>query len=715
MADSEESGIIENISSHKNKMADITDSQLPVSEETILEGQNGGQMDVVIQDGGYAACATNDLDLTNDNLPQGGASEGQGHDLQSEGQGQEEGEDDTSLEVNFGGGDSCRVSDVSSLSFQNIILDDTDNDILDSENIEVPSSRRDSAESSDSMPSDFPPDFPPGSTDPQSFSGALQHEIMKQSSRGERGESDLDRTLTEEDLIHGEYEPETSTIKRKGKGASVEPPDGVPGNISSCPAAGEYGIGSGATEHAQTQNETHGGGSSHLNEKKDFTGGRSSSPKSSASNALNSVPNNAPISREFNDDIDTSSRNRPPHQREVTTSHMINRPGSLSTTGNGASGPSVCQAADHSPTLSSPSSSSTVTQSRADSVPREIRDNTPQSSQPQIKKRNSLEVRNNIPNVNQVKSYDMDALGELNKFSPNVGAVPKMKKKSPGLARRLNDSDQSEGRDSRETSSSEKEVDPLADLDNSVISAQKMFEQQLKQQLRTGGHPSAGVLAALNKSLTSDPRDPGVTRHQERPASWAGQGHPGGQGYSSRSQQQREPRARSLPKATTPTAGPMDGYPLTLPQDGGDGSTSKEIENEYDYVKYARIQSGDSYVGMRLAYSTSDDSLKVRNANAAASQSGPHPGGPHPGPMGHSSSGEEEVYFGGSSRETSPEKKIFHYSQMQGQLKQFQSSHQGAVQGYTAGYTPSYTPAYTSSGSNSTSSGSQTLVSYIFD
>ncbi len=40
-------------------------------------------------------------------------------------------DDDVSLEVNLGGDDSCRASDVSSLSFQNVVLDDTD-DIPDS-------------------------------------------------------------------------------------------------------------------------------------------------------------------------------------------------------------------------------------------------------------------------------------------------------------------------------------------------------------------------------------------------------------------------------------------------------------------------------------------------------------------------------------------------------------------------------------------------------
>ena len=52
-------------------------------------------------------------------------------------------------------------------------------------------------------------------------------------------------------------------------------------------------------------------------------------------------------------------------------------------------------------------------------------------------------------------------------------------------------------------------------------------------------------------------------------------------------------------------------------------------------MKYARIQSGDSYVGMRLAYSTSNDSLNARNKGLLNSS--------------------DEQYLG-SSREASPEK-----------------------------------------------------------
>jgi hypothetical protein len=68
-----------------------------------------------------------------------------------------------------------------------------------------------------------------------------------------------------------------------------------------------------------------------------------------------------------------------------------------------------------------------------------------------IQKRNSLEIRNNIPVVGEVKSYNKD-LDNLIKYN-SQGAKPKIKKKSPGVACRIGDS----GSD-RDGSSSEKDI-----------------------------------------------------------------------------------------------------------------------------------------------------------------------------------------------------------------------------------------------------------------
>ena len=507
--------------------------------EPYMDGKHASKLEQ-IKDGydpNFGAGATKDLDLdqVNDNL--------QG----------DEGDDDVSLEVNFGGGDSCRASDVSSLSFQNVVLDETDNDIPDSVEIEVPSSLRDSGDSSDSLPNDFPTD-----SDSQAFSGALEEEIKRQSCQRE---SDLDKTLTDEEILNDEYHRETSTIKRKSKsrGASVDSNEerrlneynaDATDSMSTC--SDETGNSKpGTSEQAQCRKDgMHSDGA--LN--KDKVIGSDSGHLATVSNKQLDIG--------CNNDINIGESNRRTNSSNVVgdgggkhvEDYNIDRTASINNTTSGlkSSAPSIDQ-----------------------SFP------TSQTQHMSVKKRNSLEVRNNIPNVNEIKNYDYDSdsIGELNRFTSGQGAVPKMKKKSPGLARRMNESASERDRD---TSSSEKEVDPLADLDNSVISAQKMFEQQLQVQLRTGGTPSAGVLAALNKSL---------------------------------------------PQATTPTAAPLDSYFLR------ESSPGKDVENEYDYVKYARIQSGDSYVGMRLAYSTSNDSLNVRNKALL----------------------KEEQYLG-SSREGSPEK-----------------------------------------------------------
>ncbi|XP_050400157.1 serine/threonine-protein kinase pakD isoform X5 [Patella vulgata] len=150
-----------------------------------------------------------------------------------------------------------------------------------------------------------------------------------------------------------------------------------------------------------------------------------------------------------------------------------------------------------------------------------------------IKKRNSLEIRNNIPTVGEVKSYEKD-LEDLT-YSAQ-GAKPKIRKQSPGLARRVCDSETS---NEREGSSSERETE--------------LPEQKVMKEIPT-----------------DEPEElPGMEIECRRVEN----------GVSQLLSQQRRP---------------MD------------------IENEYDYVKYARVQQGNSYVGMRLAYSSSNDSLNIK-------------------------------------------------------------------------------------------------------
>ena len=121
-----------------------------------------------------------------------------------------------------------------------------------------------------------------------------------------------------------------------------------------------------------------------------------------------------------------------------------------------------------------------------------------------VKKRNSLEVRNNIPVLGEVKSYDSIDFLKTQALKPLMVGV----KQSPGLARR---------------------VDEAKTLGNGY------------------NNDTAGKLSG----------------------------------------------SRSVIEVITPAA-------------------QSHVENEYDYVKYSRVQQGSSYVGMRLAYSSSNDSLNLR-------------------------------------------------------------------------------------------------------
>ncbi|XP_046545740.1 uncharacterized protein LOC124255838 isoform X9 [Haliotis rubra] len=162
-----------------------------------------------------------------------------------------------------------------------------------------------------------------------------------------------------------------------------------------------------------------------------------------------------------------------------------------------------------------------------------------------VKKRNSLEIRNNIPTIGQIKTYDKD----IDDITYNAqGAKPKIRKQSPGLARRVCDHPMGSGSD-REGSSSEREMERI--------------ENHLEPNL---------------------------------------------------------PRALGLELSGEPTVGVIengkDGIQIIAPR------KNLNIENEYDYVKYARVQKGNSYVGMRLAYSSSNDSLNLKRNSMNSQDSG---------------------------------------------------------------------------------------------
>ena len=479
-------------------------------------------------------------------------------------------EDNLSLEVNFGDGSSCRASDVSSLSFQNIVLDDLDNP--DSESMDIRFHRDNISESSDSPLNDLPND-----DDPHSFGGHLVERIKDHESWQDKLDSDDILGFIDED----DEPTNTGTMKRKSK--SLMSP--------------EHRISESGSVHCD-------GGGCPTNSECPF------SYRASSYNAL--------------------QEGRGEKQSDVCSGGDCGESGASDST-------SKCsQSADTDPGDSDHTKAPSSGNSDHNTTPSiESLDATSPNSIPDshVKKRNSLEVRNNIPDVSEVKSYDSDSGFDLIKVQAQ-GAVPKMKKKSPGLARRLADP---LGLEDRDTSSSEREVESVPPIDTSVISAQKDFESQLR-----GGNANILHYASKSKVLPTTDGEQGrsaingssqlsessldESNHDHSPGQQIE--NPSSKPISSPSKKQSE----SLQNLHNQEA--VEGFQRAA----SEPPNSNDVENEYDYVKYARIQQGDSYVGMRLAFSSSNDSLSLkRNLN-----------------MGRGNSEDDQYYV--SSQEQSPEK-----------------------------------------------------------
>ncbi|KAH9508428.1 hypothetical protein Btru_055213 [Bulinus truncatus] len=155
----------------------------------------------------------------------------------------------------------------------------------------------------------------------------------------------------------------------------------------------------------------------------------------------------------------------------------------------------------------------------------ESRDNSDEN----ISKRNSLEIRNNIPVVGEIKDYEKELNLDFNKaLSPKPTMLGL--KHSPGLARRV-------------------DFDNSSEKETLNMEGENYSESNYSQMSQKG----------RSKNLGSKSRE-------------------------------------NVIELVTPIPKNMN------------------IENEYDYVKYARVQQGNSYVGMRLAYSSSNDSLNIKHS-----------------------------------------------------------------------------------------------------
>jgi hypothetical protein len=213
--------------------------------------------------------------------------------------------------------------------------------------------------------------------------------------------------------------------------------------------------------------------------------------------------------------------------------------------------------------------------------------------------RNSLEIRNNIPNIKEVKQYGESSAENARYFAQ--GNLPRIRKKSPGLAHRL-----------------EEGLSPDGSREPSVCSdTSRDYSDSGMPRVYTGHRGSHNENNAI-----------------DREANYPIDGN----------------RANGLNACSSP-AELHSNYSESTGSihDGNDGSTgslghdhhrkSLDVENEYDYIKFARIHQGDSYVGMRLAYSSSNDSLNCKRHSWGGVKS-------------------DDGSVGDSSRENSPQKII---------------------------------------------------------
>lgn len=157
------------------------------------------------------------------------------------------------------------------------------------------------------------------------------------------------------------------------------------------------------------------------------------------------------------------------------------------------------------------------------------------------KKRNSLEIRNNIPVFGEVKNYEKD-VDKL--IYSNQGAKPKIKKQSPGLACRVEDTSMAEQNEvvDHQIDKATKIISDLIQVSKANSVALNAQVKKLNQEIDTQTFLTNGVHKMVDDS---------------------------------------QPNVVQPPKNT-------------------------DVENEYEYVKYSRIQEGNSYVGKRLAYSSSE-------------------------------------------------------------------------------------------------------------
>ena len=441
-------------------------------------------------------------------------------------------DDNLSLEVNLGDGSSRRASDVSTLSFQNLGVEDTENT---DPGTGATGSRRGSGESSsDSFQNEFP------EADAQAFGGALEEKIAREKlkQKFERRQMDLSDRKSESEKEEGKEESKEEKNEKQEEEEEDEKEEKKPVSKDSEEEEGEAECGDLETGHVETS----------------------------------ACADEESIDQELNESRAESEH--APAESEASQPSCV-----LGSSADDSESSSSAAAAAAAAAATPPATASEQQQQQQQAEKSEINN---QVSMEYNKKRNSLEIRNNIPDVNGLKSLNDDIVAEKNYHNQSNrgtggGAVPKMRKRSPGVARRVKDESGSQSKDwdYRDTSSSEKE------MEKSTESLPSPQEVQVGTTIENG-------ITVPSPSHSSENRP------------------------NSQSSGDLQSSTGSVPVTPKKT----------------------DVENEYDYIKYARFHQGSSYVGMRLAYSSSNDSLNFKRNS-----------------WGVSSSGDVD-----SSREASPEK-----------------------------------------------------------
>ena len=428
-------------------------------------------------------------------------------------------EDNLSLEVNFGDSGSCRASDVSSISFQNIVLDDPDFDFEPYHTNQLDPSVRDSrSESSDSPLHDFP-----GEDDESLCKNNFAEEIKLRehlaSERKIKSNCVGGDGCCSDDEIGCDYNDKALTyfpVKSDAESSYLD--------ISDSSLAAYFAKANPLLSSFNTLSSSNTGGGlafPHTNTKPFCTDG-------------------ARLHGSFQESEGT--------------------PGDLS-----ASVPlDVKVDSTNSSDQQSIDSSDVTVNDKPDSGS----DKDSQRSSDLVKERNGLEIRNNVRDLKQVRKVD----SVLCEPSREGNHVTKIHRQSPGLAHRLpKDPD---------SSSSERELD-TSEIDTSIKSELSHGESiKSSKKSSSNGHCGLAIERRLKQSIVDNLKN------------------------------------------VSPNKEPMDHEQIECVSDSfvnfenvlnnfvpvEDG---KDVENEYDYVKYARIQDGDSYVGMRLAYSTTNESGNI--------------------------------------------------------------------------------------------------------